>query len=240
MKKNIAMLIVIFTACMQAMENVDSNFWSITVEKTKIILNKGNIVDFYIDGTHKIDFIVVDRYATRKNDPCGLRQNYLLHKNKDKILEISMSQIGISPHLEVFYERYNPYKLYRVTLTTDGCPIVSSTSEVVIEALKDLDLCYNKAFSQAIELKKEKLIKSIALPVLSIGSYASQFKNSCDLEYTATKHIAKITLEFIKNNPDIYDCIELFVEEDFEFNWYKDLLKTFKINPKIKNIYWGK
>lgn len=239
MKKSIGIIAVIYMVCTQAMEQMHSNTWSIIVDKTTINLNKGNVVDFYIDTKKNVDFIVADTYARpRKNDPHGFLRNSFVQKNKHKIVEIGMSQVGISSDFNVFYERYNPeYKIYQkkiLSFEKNSC-CYHSVDEVIEEALKDLRLCYKKALTNI-----GKLTKSIALPTLSIGSYKSCFQNNHDLEDKAALCILTIILGFIKDNLGLFDYVELFVEEDFDFNLYKELLSTFKIAPKTKTVYWEK
>src|SRR5579863_7661960 len=61
MNKRMVMAIALFAACMQAMENVDANAWSITVGSTKINLIKG----FIGDAGNRVGVIVVGRNQQR-------------------------------------------------------------------------------------------------------------------------------------------------------------------------------
>jgi len=233
MKKKMMMLMVVSVGCIQAMENVDSNAWSITVGTTKINLNKGNV----LDTKNKVDCIVMDKYSKPKMDDHNqvARGQFLLN-NKHNILEVSVPHISISLYGDVFYERYKPkYELYNAKIWS------SYRNQVVVEALRDLELCYMEAFKTAQE-KKEKLAKSIALQTPSIGSYTSHrdCKNNRDLENKAAMCIITHILWFIDKNHEVYNCVELFVEEDFEFGLYKELLTTFKIDPRFKLSYWEK
>lgn len=239
MKKNIMMLIALSAACMQGMEKNNSNLWSITIENTKINLTKGNMFDTYIGGKNKVDFIVVEKYAKRrKNDLDGSACNYFLHnKDYNVCLEIEAPRVEINDVFEVFYERFKPeYKLYSAKLLSDCC--YHSVDAVVEEAAKDLKRRYYDVLMQATQGKKEKIGKSVALPIVGIGSYKPHFKNNNDLENKAARCTISTIIEFIKDNPELLDCINIFVEADSEFNVYQMLLATFKIAPKTKNIYW--
>ena len=141
MNKSIVMVAALSIACTQAMENVDSNAWSITVGTTKINLNKGNV----LDTKNKVDCIVMDKYSKPKMDDHNqvARGQFLLN-NKHNILEVSVPHISISLYGDVFYERYKPkYELYNAKIWS------SYRNQVVVEALRDLELCYMEAFKTA-------------------------------------------------------------------------------------------
>ncbi len=221
MKKRMVMAIALFAACMQGMEKEVQNSWSITVGKTRINLNKGNILDSG-DG-NKADVIVVKYGAIDKHAPNQLQQNRFLLTNKNKLVEVNGPCVGVSPYLDVFYERYKPgYKLYRAKLFSKDAPY--SVDAVVGEALKDLKLCYTETLTKAVQEQNEKVVKSIALPALTVGSYKSHYPTNCTLENQAMHCTITTIFEFINNNPDAYDNIDLFVEEEFEFTVCKNLL----------------
>ncbi len=221
MKKLVVVAIMLSAACIQGMENEKN--WSITVGNTKINLYQGNILDSN-DGK-KADVIVVKKYEKPKEtDPNQLARNRFLLINKDKLVEVKAPYVSVSTSLDVFYERYTPgYKLYHAKLfNRDGS---HSVDEVVGEALKDLNLCYTDVFTKAILEKNEKVARSIALPALTVGSYKSHFPDSNNLESKAAQRTITTILEFIKNSPNAYDRIELFVEKQSEFALYKELLE---------------
>jgi hypothetical protein len=214
MNRSMMMAIALFPACIQAMEEKENSL-NITVYGTSFNLNKGNMFDAYSDGKKKADFIVVEEYAKqRKNGPDGLARRDFPQNNDYNILEVTESRVGVSIYGDVFYERYKPYKLYRWK------------DEAVEEALKDLKLCYKEVLAKAVQVKKEKLAKSIVLPALGIGLCTSLpfQQNNYYLENEAAQATITAIFEFLKNNPGSYDRIELFIEEDFKFDLYKEFL----------------
>lgn len=217
MNKRMVMAIGLFAACMQAMEN--KNHWSIIVGTTKINLTKGNV----LDTKKKVDFIVVDKCSEPKMDDRNqIARGQFLLNNKHNILEVGVPHVSISMYGDVFYERFIPeYKLYNAKIWS------SHHNQAVAEALKDLSMRYEAVFSKAVQEKKEKLAQSIALQTPSIGSYTSDLdcKNNRDLENKAGQRTIRTILKFLEGNPGSFDCIELFVEEDFEFALYKELLE---------------
>jgi E3 ubiquitin-protein ligase DOA10 len=197
MQKNIVILAVVLTACMQGMEKDNSNFWNITVGKTKINLIKGEEINF----------------------------------------EMSGPKIQINEFFHVSYERPKPnFKRYQATILSDCCYHLEAVNVVVGEALKDLKLCYEEVFTKAVQEKK----KYIALPILSIGSYKTQFTNNRDLEDKAAQCTIQTVLTFLRDNFESFDCIELCVAENSEFSICKKLLETFKTMPRTKTVYWEK
>jgi len=218
-----AVSLITLSVCAMEKENKPQNQWSVTVKNTKINLYRGNILDS--GDAHKADVMVVEKYPkTIKNDfnQAKTRMSFV-QKNKGKIVEVNGPCVEVSPYLDVFYQRYKPsYKLYHARLFRKDAPL--HVDEVIAEVLKDLKLCYTEHFTNAIQEKNGKIAKSIALQALGIGSYKSHFPESCDLENKAMQCTATTIFEFIKSNPDAYDNIELFVEEEFEFNVCKKLL----------------
>lgn len=104
-------------------------------------------------------------------------------------------------------------------------------AEALINVLHDLHICYNNvlmigAKKQNFEKKKQMNIcsKSIALPAIA---------RIVGLPEKEAAIIAVPTiLNFIKNNPEAYSCIELFVKTPSEFEWYQKLLKNALIGDK--------
>src|SRR5260221_298442 len=62
MNKYMVMVIALSVACIQGMENVDSNSWSIMVGKTKINVIKGSMLDTYAREDRTIGLIVLGNY----------------------------------------------------------------------------------------------------------------------------------------------------------------------------------
>jgi hypothetical protein len=213
----ITSLCILFSYAMEK-ENKQENQWSVIVKKTKINLYKGNILDS--GDKCNADFIVVEKYPKlRKNN-----SNQSKIQFKDKTVEVNGPRIEISPFLDVSYARYTPkYERYDARIFIKGGTYSAHT--VVEAALTDLKLCYQGIFNKAVQEKNGKIAKSIALPALSIGSY-KPYVLSNELENKAMQCTITTMLEFINNNPDAYDCIELFVEEEFEFNVCQKVLEV--------------
>jgi hypothetical protein len=92
-------------------------------------------------------------------------------------------------------------------------------NKAIIEASKDLALCYKNALTEGCKKLSEKKDKSIALPTLS-----------ADVGFPREKAAAiavSTILEFVINNPRAYDRIELFVKKRSEFALYKKLLSEY-------------
>jgi|SRR5579862_1560340 hypothetical protein len=160
-----------------------------------------------------------------------------LQNNKNNMLKIGVPKVRINNFFDVSYERSKPkFERYQATILSQCCYYTDSVNEVIGEALKDLRLCYEESLTKAVQEKK----KSVVLSALNIGSYKSHFKNNNDLENKAAQCTISTIIEFIRDNPELLDDINVFVEEDCECNLYQTLLTTFKIAPRTKNIYWEK
>jgi hypothetical protein len=149
-------------------------------------------------------------FPEKKNNPVFLTilEPYLEHKD------------------EVDGFQYPSYSVKRYFPNSYLSPIERSKyagDQVIPEASKDLAFCYNKVLewgSDGIRIVREE--KTIALPTLATRYEQSQFafprkKAAC----VAVKAVA----EFIRNKPEAYERIELFVEKQSEFALYKELLE---------------
>lgn len=90
------------------------------------------------------------------------------------------------------------------------------TNEKAFEiAIEDLIFCYNKALLSGMKKFKEGENKSISFASLGIG-----------LPKKSSSYAALSTIiRFIKRFPNTYSCINLLIEEDNEFELYKNLLE---------------
>jgi hypothetical protein len=93
--------------------------------------------------------------------------------------------------------------------------------EALKMASKDLGLCYNKVLTAGlrVSLNKKDLypsLRSIAFPTIGTARGFSKVEAAIIAIFTI--------LEFIKNHPKTYSCIELFVKTSFEFTFYEKLL----------------
>jgi len=95
---------------------------------------------------------------------------------------------------------------------------------VIKEALKDLGLCYRTVLFQGLQELDKKEQRSIALPTLGVEDGDS---NDFPKDKAAPVAVKSI-IEFIKKNRGAYNTIELFVEEDFEFDLYKEFLMSWR------------
>lgn len=115
-----------------------------------------------------------------------------------------------TPH----YETTRPNKnspFFSHHLTFDG-------AQAIIEASKDLALCYATALTDGLyQLSKKD--KSIALATLSADVGFPREK--------AAPIAVKEVLTFVRNNPKAYARIELFVKKRSEFTLYKQLLNAY-------------
>jgi hypothetical protein len=111
------------------------------------------------------------------------------------------------------------------------------TNELAVtESCKALLRCYNIVLNEGIKLLKDKNSKNIALSMLGADfeqAHARMFKN--DVIPIAVNAV----LECIKNNPKSYDSIELFMEEDADFNHYKELLMQWRGKENVLLLYFA-
>jgi hypothetical protein len=101
-----------------------------------------------------------------------------------------------------------------------GCPINFEYfgDDVMKEASEDLAICYKKVLAYGVNTIGKKEKKCIALPTLGTWSKGLSFAFP---RKEATPIAVKSVVEFLKNNPDAYDRVELFVETYLEFILYK-------------------
>jgi hypothetical protein len=93
--------------------------------------------------------------------------------------------------------------------------------EAIQEASKDLKKYYKKVF-KGINGSEEK--RSVALPALGIN-----IPNAPSIAVTSI-------LKYLKKNKSRYDCIELILETDEEFNAYKELLEQDAMHNGVLHV----
>jgi O-acetyl-ADP-ribose deacetylase (regulator of RNase III) len=105
------------------------------------------------------------------------------------------------------------------TNATEIISIKCEGQEAIEQASKDLYACYINVLKEGLRIMADKKEKSIALPLLSVelGFPSKQ---------AATVIVNAIT-DFIKSNPEGYNCIELFVKKRSEFELYQKILSLF-------------
>ncbi len=262
MIKNIVFAAFVFTASVHAMEK--ENRWSITAYGTQINLNKGDMLDYYADGEKKVDYIVVGRRAQEGKfismivdgliGECSTDfQVYFETKNKSsnyRALSHHCLKDGTTIPGTLYFplrEGYNvcltviepyvwgaQYYCYNSVRKKDNGKVKFAYyqgDEALEEALKDIRVCYKTVLAKGITAGK----RSIALPAL--GAQKCPF-GSFPKEKAAPVAVEAI-LEFIKNNPKMYDRIELFVEEDFEVDLYKELLMQWRGKENVLLFYFA-
>jgi hypothetical protein len=141
-------------------------------------------------------------------------------KLKSKAIEVIEPQLFCSKHSGYYYyveKRYN-----KKSSDTFGKKYFGA--EALMNVLCDLQVCYNNvlmvgAKKQNLEQQKQVGMsgKSIALPAIARTVYLPE-------QAVAVVAVPTI-LKFIKNNPEVYTCIELFVKTPSEFKLYQKLLK---------------
>jgi len=97
-------------------------------------------------------------------------------------------------------------------------------NDAIKEGLQDVRVCYEKVLAYIAERNDKKLAKTVALPTLGVEKYTG---NVFPKDKAAPVAIQSI-IEFIKKNRGAYNTIELFVEEDFEFDLYKEFLMSWR------------
>lgn len=250
MKKNIALIVSFFTASIQGME---TNFWTVACSDTKINVNKKSMFDTYAENRHNIDLIVWGHYQqnyvhglleqqeksvgtcdTIRYPVVKLKNSSLLiefrHRENNPIFlrvvepylhfSVDDDEIDIDPEeLENYFE----YPCYETTRLYNSCieSFEFGRDQAIQEACKDLDLCYKNVLWQGYLSLCGKIRNSIALPTLGTRYENSQFAFP---RKEAAPIAVKSIVEFLKNNPEICDRIELFVDSYLEFILYKLLL----------------
>lgn len=234
MQKNMMLLVVLFTACMQAMEIDKPTSWSIAFGKTKINVNQENVFDVYADGNKKVDFVVVERFAKPKKHSPDRSANSYFSQNKDYnvCLDVKEYRVKVSPYGDMFYERFEPkHGLYQCKYYQTKNTQYNKNNDPIKEASKDLKACYREVLTKAAE----KGTKSIALAALGTVSYRSYDPHNPDIVSLLYAHLNEkavqvgidTILEFIKDNPEAYDRIELHAGEDSLFDVYKNLIQKY-------------
>lgn len=94
--------------------------------------------------------------------------------------------------------------------------------KAIAQACKDLAVCYNNVLAEGLEKLGAKVDKNIALASLSTAVGLPR-------DTAAPVAVAAI-LEFVKNNPKAYSCIELFVKKQLEVESYTALIRQYAEN----------
>lgn len=263
MKKNMFLIASIVTASVCGMEITKSNVWTITFGGTKINVHKGDMLDTYADGQKKVDFIAVGHYAQRHKFSFSAFEPFIGKCWKPKEVFFATSNTDnnysfVSYHIKngkrkaLFPEQkdynvcikvgepqlweYGIHWCYRPRRQlSNGKSIYQDYegSDAIKEGLQDLEVCYAKVLAYIAEQNDKQLAKAVALPTLGVEKYTSNVLP----KDKAAPIAVKLIIEFIKNNRDAYNCMELFVEEDFEFDLYKELLMHWRGKENVLLLY---
>jgi hypothetical protein len=246
MKKNIALIVSIFTASIHGME---TNFWTVTYRGTKINVNKGCISDV----GDKVDAMVLGENQQMRDHSANVGEILerksianppIAYRYKQDIGDVSDDDsyqpfpypgeekccnfLKKSVNCLVFFviepcirQGSNKVFLYSVNRPHQGRKEIYDCclfegDNAIKEATKDLIFCYKEAFVVVEKELIDEVEKSIAFAALSADTGFPREK--------AASIAVKTILEYIQNNPSAYDRVELFVTKRCEFAWYKLLL----------------
>lgn len=251
MKKRMVMAIALSAACMQGMESIDSNSWSITLGKTNVNVIKGSMLDTYAKEDRTINLMVLGNYQqqyvkgyrgqcedmilgecdvvvlpllkAREHDQ---KKSLYFPEKKNKPVFWTILEPYLEHKDEVDGFQYPSYSVKRYFPNSYLSPIERGKyagDQVIPEASKDLAFCYEKVLRMgSSEIHICRKEKTIALPTLGTRYEKSKFA----FPRKEAAHVAvKAVTEFIIKKPEAYDRIEMFVEKCSEFDLYKKLLE---------------
>lgn len=222
MNKSMVMMIALSAASMQAME-IDP--WSITIGNTKINVNQGNMYETYAKNGKNVDVVVIGKYGQENYEPGKYGTPNLTEEKKQKIHNFIQQEkdnktcvmaqepmIWISHHYQEYCCHY------------DG-PGLLKKDQAIEKTCERLEECYKNSLIEGLEKLKEEKNKSIALPTL-----CTDLTRTWSLPYINTVPVVvKTIFEFVQNNPDKYDRIELFAEIIFAFDLYKKSFEKYVV-----------
>jgi hypothetical protein len=240
MRINISVLLVLSTLFACGMEK--EKHWNITLYGTKINLTQGNMLATYADGKNKVDLIVVG-YHQQETVGCGSICGYPVGecrqgKNIKFIKDNSCGNVShfsqrgdyniclkvTEPFIEFEYFLLEKIKCsYNQVVQWDNenYDTVYEDEQAIEEASKDLALCYKNVLNDGLKRLGKREEKSIAIPTLGV-------EVGCFPREKAALIAVQSIFEFIRNNSDVYNCMELFVQEQCEFELYKLLFKQYQ------------
>jgi hypothetical protein len=255
--KNMLIIGLLFTLFAQAMEQEKK--WNIIAYGTKINLHKNdNMLDYYADGHKKVDFIVVGQHAQSSKFSYASFQtligmcwrvsevffetnnrdnNYTIvcrmhRENKIKALFPGRKDYNVCIKIaEPYVCKYGLENYYGSMRGGKSLWDTYEGIEAIKVGLQDVGLCYEKVLMYVAEQNDKKLAKTVALPTLGVEKYTF---NALPKDQAAPIAV-KTILEYVKNNPKAYDRIELFVEENFEFDLYQELFIQWRGR---RNLFW--
>ena len=189
---------------------------------TKINLKKG----FYNNCDKKINCIVFGKneqqyvennFADQWLVGCTDLSDKKIYMNGYKKY-VEKQAIGVIEPLLFINPKSKQYYYYAEKKNEECIYGIKHFGELAKEAaLRDLRLCYENVLERGIKEKRKK--QRIALPSLArMGKFSY-------LDFAAVT--VGTILDFIKNNPNGYSLIELFIETSIELELYKALIKDY-------------
>ncbi len=237
MKKKIFIVAFIFTVFVHAMEK--ENKWSITAYGTKINLHQADILEYYADDRKKEDVVVcVGKYKQEELGAIPCKSNSVGDCYVQRTVRFTPKK-GSLNYQRAYSEGWQLHPREGICFLCVTEPHLCTFSFfrsveslgfdknfhigklTIRKSCDDLLFCYNAALDHATILLKEKKSKNIALPMLGADSEYDLWGIPED---KAVPIAVDAILTYIKNKPNFYDTIQLFMEEDADFNLYKKLL----------------
>jgi hypothetical protein len=90
--------------------------------------------------------------------------------------------------------------------------------EAILEASKDLKMCYNKSLQHGLEVLGDKDNKKIALASLNDAGFP---------RHTADLIAFEAIIDFLTHNPGKYSLVKLFVRKRSEFVLFRELVRQY-------------
>jgi hypothetical protein len=220
MNKSMAIVMVLSAVVMQAME-IDP--WSITIGTTKINVNQGNMYETYAEKGKNVDTVVIGKYGQENYLPMEFGTPLLSEEKKQRIHRFIQQQqdnktcvMAQEPIIWISYRS----QIYCCNF--DG-PGMLKNDQAIDKTCERLEECYKKSLIEGLEKSKAEKNKSIALPTL-----CTDLTQTWSLPYVNTVPVVvKAIVEFVQNNPETYDRIELFAEIVFAFDLYKKYFEKY-------------
>jgi len=96
--------------------------------------------------------------------------------------------------------------------------------EAIIEASKDLQMCYHKVLQHGLKVLGDKDDKKIALASLGTDVGFPR-KTAAPITFAAI-------VKFLTNNPGKYSLVQLFIKKRSEFSLYRELIRQYLVSQQ--------